>query len=51
MSAIFLDLSKAFDAINHGLLHVYGLRTYGFSKQVFRFTCSNLKNNKLNKQK
>ena len=39
MSAIFMDLSKAFDTINHGKL-----KTYGFSKQALSFMCSYLKN-------
>ena len=39
MSAIFVGLSKAFDAINHGLLLAI-LNTYGFSKQALRFMSS-----------
>ena len=41
ISAISVDLSKAFDTINHGLLAK--LKAYGFSKQALSFTC-NLKN-------
>ena len=43
MSAIFMDLSKAFDTINHCLL-LTKLKAYGFSKQALRFICSCLKN-------
>ena len=43
MSAIFMDLSKAFDTINHCLL-LTKLKGYGFSKQALRFICSCLKN-------
>ena len=43
MSAIFMDLSKAFDTINHALL-LAKLKTYGFSKQALSFMCSYLKN-------
>ena len=43
MSAIFMDLSKAFDAINHDHL-LAKLKTYGFSKQALSFMCSYLKN-------
>ena len=43
MSAIFMDLSKAFDTINHDLL-LAKLKTYGFSKQASSFMCSYLKN-------
>ena len=43
MSAIFMDLSKAFDTINHDLLLVK-LKAYGFSKQALSFLCSYLKN-------
>ena len=40
MSAIFMDLSKAFD---HGLL-LAKLKLYGFSKQALSFMCSYIKN-------
>ena len=43
MSAIFMDLSKAFDTINHDLL-LAKLKTYGFSKQTLSFMCRYLKN-------
>ena len=42
MSAIFMDLSKAFDSINHDLL-LAKLKGYGFSKQALSFMCSYLK--------
>ena len=37
-----MDLSKAFDTINHGLLRAK-LKAYGFSKQALSFMCSYLK--------
>ena len=43
MSAIFMDLSKAFDTINHDLLPAK-LKAYGFSKQALSFMRSYLKN-------
>ena len=43
MSAIFMNLSKAFHTINHGLL-LAKLKTYVFSKQALSFMCSYLKN-------
>ena len=43
MTAIIMDLSKAFDTINHGRL-LAELKAYGFSKQALSFTCSYLKN-------
>ena len=42
MSAIFVDLSKAFDTINHDLL-LAKLKAYGLSKQVLSFIYSFLK--------
>ena len=39
MSAIFMDLSKAFHNLNHGTL-LAKLKAYGFSKQVLSFICS-----------
>ena len=39
MSAIFIDLLKTFDTINHGLLLVK-LKAYGFSKQALSFMFS-----------
>ena len=38
MSAIFMDLSKAFDSINHGLL-LAKLKASGFSKPALSFMC------------
>ena len=43
MSAIFMDLSKTYDTIYHGLL-LANLKTYGFSKLALSFMCSYLKN-------
>ena len=39
MSSIFMDLSKASDAINHDLL-LAKVKAYGFSKQALSFMCS-----------
>ena len=41
MSAIFMDLSKVFDTINHDLLLA---KLKAFSKQALSFMCSYLKN-------
>ena len=38
-----MDLSKAFDTINHDLL-LAKLNAYGFSKEVLSFMCSYVKN-------
>ena len=38
MSAIFTDLSKAFDTKNRDLL-LAKLKAYGFSKQALSFMC------------
>ena len=43
MPALFMDISKAFDTINNGLL-LAKLKAYGFSKQALSFMCSYLKN-------
>ena len=43
MSAIFMNLSKAFDTINHGLV-LAKLKAYGFSKQTLSSICSYLNN-------
>ena len=43
MSAMFMDLSKAFHTINYGLL-LTKLKGYGFSKQALSFMRSYLKN-------
>ena len=43
MSAIFTDLSKTFETINHDLL-LAKLKAYSFSKQALSFMCSYLKN-------
>ena len=45
-SAIFMDLSKAFDTINHDLL-IAKLKAYGVSKQALSFMCSYLKNTRV----
>ena len=42
---VLMDLSKAFDTINHPLL-LAKLRSYGFSKQALAIICSYLLNQK-----
>ena len=43
--AIFMDLSKAFDTLNHDLL-IAKLRAYGFETVVLRYMKSYLTNRK-----
>ena len=43
VGAIFMDLSKAFDTINHDLL-LAKLKAYGFSHNALAFMLSYLKN-------
>ena len=45
VSALFMDLSKAFDTINHDLL-IANLEAYGFSKEALKLMKSCLKNRK-----
>ena len=45
--ALFMDLSKAFDTINHDLL-LAKLKAYGFSKDALTLMCSYLKDRKQN---
>ena len=41
--ALFMDLSKAFDTVNHDLL-LAKLKAYGFSRKALTLMCSYLKN-------
>ena len=45
VSALFMDLSKVFDTINHNLL-IAKLKGYGFSKEAVKLMKSYLKNRK-----
>ena len=45
VSALFMELSKAFDAINHELM-LAKLKAYGFSTNALNFMHSYLKNRK-----
>ena len=45
VSALFMDLSKGFDTINHDLL-IAKLKAYGFSKEALKLMKSYLKNQK-----
>ena len=43
VGAVLMDLSKAFDTINHDLL-IAKLESYGFSNNILSFMLSYLKN-------
>ena len=45
VSALFMDLSKVFDTINHDLL-IAKLKAYGFSKEARKLMKSYLRNRK-----
>ena len=45
VSALFMDLSKVFDTINHDLL-IAKLKAYGFSKEALKLMKSYLRNRK-----
>ena len=45
VSALFMDLSKVFDTINHDLL-IAKLKGYGFSKEAVKLMKNYLKNRK-----
>ena len=45
VSALFMDLSKPFDTINHDLL-IAKLKAYGFSEEALKLMKSYLKNQK-----
>ena len=45
VSALFMDLSKAFDTINHDLV-ITKVKAYGFSKEALKLMKSYVKNRK-----